>query len=183
MRIETKVQMYELLTAGRFGNSFRVWDSEEAFLQAVEDGFDWLVGVRCVGPPGLPYHHHKTPLEAVEIGLRLKREYRCPVRYYEASPDQYITIQGEIGDLPYGYVVEYSTIKTHMRAAFAQERLTEFSYRMPSIIRRHFNEASLGDLYSIFEQCPESVVEFTAYESLIGELKGRNVCIWECRHY
>jgi len=181
--IKNKSEMYDLLQRGLLGNRFRIWDSEESFKAAVDAGFDWLVGVRVVGVPGLPYFHHKTYEEAIEIGAQLKKQYNYPVRYYEASPDPFITIQGEIHDYPHGYGVEYSTAKTHMRAAFAQERLSVFNTHMPAVVQRFFNEPALEDLYWVFDQYPGSVYEFTAYDILVGELPGRNVVCWEVRNY
>lgn len=182
-KITDKTQMYDLLARGLLGNRFRIWDTEKSYKAAVDAGFDWLVGVRCVGVPGLPYYHHKTYEEATAIGSMLRKEYGCPVRYYEASPDQFITIQGEITDYVHGYGVEYSTEKTHMRAALAQERISVFDIRIPAIIRKYFNEPSLEDLYYIFNTYPGCTVEFTAYEILVGELPSHNVVIWEVRHY
>ena len=173
--------MYKYLEAGLFGNRFRIWYTIEDMLQAVEDGFDWLVGVRFVGVPGLPYYHHKTPQEAIYIANNTDIKY--PPVFYEASPDQFITIQGEITDYPHGYGVEWSTVKTHMRAALAAERLSDFNYHIPAIIRKHFNDSSYQDLLWLFDTYPGCTIEFTCYETIVGQLPGRNTVLWECRHY
>lgn len=175
--------MYELLTCGAFGNRFRIWKTESEFLAAINNGYDWLVGLRCVGQPGLPYIHHITPEQALSLAPSLRKAHNCDVRFYEASPDQFITIQGEISDYPHGYAVEWSHQKTHMRAALATQRLSDFSPRIPAIIRHHFNEPSLDDLLDIFRLFPGCTVEFTCYEIILGQLSGRNTIIWEVRHY
>jgi len=181
MRIRNKAEMYSLLHAGLLGNRFRIWDSETGLLRAVREGFNWLVGVRYVGVPGLPYYHHLTPHDAIALVKRL--DVRYPVRYYEASPDQFITIQGEISEYDHGYAVEWSTVRTHMRAALAQEHFSNFSHRIPAIVREHFNEPSYQDLLWLFDTYPGCTVEFTCYETLVGELRGRNTVVWEVRHY
>ena len=183
MIIRTKVQMYDLLKVGAFGNRFRIWDTEEEFKAAVDAGFDWLVGVRIVGVPGLPYYHHKTYDEAVEIGQRLKAKYGYPVRYYEASPDPFITIQGEFVEADMGPMLEWSTVKTHMRAAFAAERLMAFGPQARLVLKRVLSEGSYEDFLALGELFPNATIEFTAYEIFVGDIPGRNAVIWEVRHY
>jgi len=181
--ITSKTQMYKLLKDGTFGNRFRIWDTEEEFKAAVDAGFDWLVGVRVVGVPGLPYFHQKTYEEAIEIGARLKAEYGFPVRYYEASPDQHITIQGEFVEADMGPMLEWSTVKTHMRAAFAAERLMAFGPGARLILRHTLSEGSYHDFLALGELFPDAIIEFTAYDIFVGDIPGRNAVIWEVRHY
>ena len=183
MRIRNKIQMYEHLEKGLFGNRFRIWNSEEEFRRAVDEGFDWLVGVRMVGKPGLPYFHHKTYEEAVEIGRRLKKEYGYPVRYYEASPDQFITIQGEFVEDDMGPMLEWSRAKTHMRAALAAERNMLYGPGARLVLKRHLSDGSYQDFLALGELYPGAVIEFTAYDIFVGDIPGRNAVIWECRHY
>ena len=183
MQITTKTQMYDLLSNGTFGNRFRIWNTAEEMLEAVDNGFDWLVGLRCVGQPGLPYVHHLEPAQAIRLSIPLQETYQCGIRFYEASPDQFITIQGEITDYPHGYGVEWSHQKTHMREALSLQRFCDFSPRIPAIIRHHFNEPSYNDLIYLFDTYPNCTIEFTCYEILVGDLPGRNTVILECRHY
>ena len=176
--------MYQMLKAGQFGNRFRIWDTEAEFSKAVDEGFDWLVGVRCVGnKQGLPYYHHKTYEEAVEIGRRLQRTYGCPVRYYEASPDPFITIQGEFVEAPHGEMLEYSRAKTHMRAAFAQERLMVFGPGARLVLKSYLDDSSYEDFLAIGRLYPDCTIEFTSYSIPVGEIPGRLAIIWEVRGY
>lgn len=181
--IQNKAQMYQLLESGCFGNRFRIWSSAEEMRAAVAAGFDWLVGVRCIGCPGLPYYHHKTPEEGIAIGERLIRELGYPVRYYEASPDQFITIQGEFVEEDAGPMLEWSTVKTHMRAAFAQERNMLYGPGARLVLKRMLSEGSYDDFLALGKQFPNAVIEFTAYEIFVGDTPGRNHVIWEVRHY
>lgn len=183
MKIENKAQMYELLASGCLGNRFRIWETDEEFRAAVDAGFDWLVGVRCVGCPGLPYYHHKTYEEAIEIGAHLRKAHGYPIRYYEASPDQYITIQGEFVEADHGPMLEWSTVKTHMRAALAQERNMLYGPGARLVLKRELSEASYEDFLALGQLYPNAVIEFTAYEIFVGDSPGRNACVWECRNY
>jgi len=175
--------MYSMLSKGLFGNRFRIWNTADEMMYAVDEGFDWLVGLRCIGRPGLPYVHHLEPRQALLLATPLCNAYNCDVRYYEGSPDQFITIQGEITDYPHGYGVEWSHQQTHMREALSIQRFSTFSPRMPAIIRHHFNESSYNDLVYLLDTYPGCTIEFTCYEILVGNIPGRNTVIWECRHY
>ena len=171
--------MYDLLIRGAFGNRLRMWTTDQAYL---DSGFDGLVGIRCIGS-GLPCRYYQPMSTAVQQANELRELYSCDVVYNEMSPDEKITIQGELSDGQDYYAVEYSTKKAHMRGALALERISVASRSMPAIIRRHFSERSLEDLYLILDQFPGCVVEFTAFNTYIGDLPGRNVIVWEVRHY
>lgn len=181
--IRSKAQMYKLLKAGIFGNRFRIWDTEDEYKAAIDAGFDGLVGVRCAGPPGLPYFHHKLYEEAVEIGRTLRRVHSCPVKYYEASPDQFIRIQGEFVEADMGPMLEWSTVKTHMRAALAQERNMLFGPGARLVLKRTLSDGSYDDFLVLGELFPNAVIEFTAYDVFVGNIPGRNAVCWECRSY
>lgn len=186
MRISNKTRMYELLEQSFLGNRFRIWKSEQEYTAAVEAGFEGLVGVRCVGTVGLPYFHHKTYEEAIKIGRRLKEEYRFPVRYYEASPDEFILIQGEFVEADHGPMLEWSTARTHMREALAQERHTMFGLGVRLLLKSVLTENSYNDLLVLGQIYPNAIIEFTAYEIFVGDQElfpGRNHVVWECRHY
>ena len=183
MQIKSKVQMYKLLKAGILGNRFRIWDTEEEYKEAVDNGFDWLVGVRCVGPPGLPYFHHKTYDEAIQIGRTLRRVHGCPVKFYEASPDDHITIQGEFVEEDHGAMLEYSMVKTHMRAAFAKERICVFGPGARLVLKSYLSDGSYQDFLALGELYPRAVIEFTAYDIFVGNIPGRNSVCWETRNY
>ena len=183
MRITSKTRMYEQLIAGNLGNRFRIWESDEEFKAAVDAGFDWLVGIRLVGKPGLPYFHHKTYEEAIEIGARLRKTYPYPIRYYEASPDPFITIQGEFVEADMGPMLEWSTAKTHMRAAFKAQRNMLFGPGARLVLRRELSPGSYEDFLALGELFPEATIEFTAYELFVGSIPGRNAVVWECRNY
>lgn len=183
MRIGSKAEMYDLLQRGRLGNRLRIWSTDASFLSAVNDGFGGHVGVRCVGAPGLPYYHRKHPDEAIELGRILRAELGCDVVYYEASPDEYITIQGELCESDHGPMLEWSTARTHMRAALSQERHMLYGPGVRALLRHVLSPASYDDMLAVGEMYPGVVIEFTAYEILLGDLRGRNAVVWEARHY
>lgn len=182
----SKARMYSMLKAGALGNVFPVWETADEFMRAVAGGFSGLVGVRSMGPPGLPYFTQLQPSEALRVGTQLTAEHGYPVRYYEASPDHRITIQGEFSEGPngdLGAVLEYSRARTHMRAALAQERIIVIGPGARLVLKSYLSEASYEDFLALGERFPGAVIEFTAYETFVGELPGRNHVVWEVRSY
>jgi hypothetical protein len=175
--------MYRMLKSSYFGNRFRIFDNEKEFIDAVENGFDRFVGVRCAGKPGLPYYHHKTFVEAISIGRRLREKFGCDVKYYECSPDEHIILQGEYCESELGSMLEWSSIRTHMREAFSLERNSLLGPGARLILKRVMSEGSYDDLMELCRLYPGSIIEFTVYEIFVGNLKGRNVVVWEVRNY
>lgn len=190
LEVPNKEDMWRRMGLGQFGNRLCTWENELDFLKAVANGFSGRVGVRCVGRPGVKYrvpgyeHHTQlSPVDALGLGRVFQRLYNCPVRYYESSPDELITVQGEIIDAPHGFAVEYTYVQTYLRAAFKVQRLSDFHWVVPALIRRHFNAASYDDLMQLFDLFPGCAVEFSCYSQNVGMLPGRNTIVWEVRCY
>jgi len=188
--VPDKEDMWRRMALGQFGNRFETWETEIDFLKAVTNGFNGLIGVRCVGKPGVEYripgyeHHTQlSPTEALGLGRKYRQLYNCPVRYYESSPDHLLTVQGEIIDAPHGFAVEYTYAKTYLRAAFKEQRLSNFHWVVPALIRKYFNAASYDDLMQLFDLFPGCAVEFSCYSQNVGTLPGRNTIFWEVRNY
>lgn len=180
-RVRTKQQMYRMLLEGCFGNRFRIWTSAEELRRAVAEGYDWLIGVRCADTPGAPYYHHLSPEEGIALGASLERLGHRPV-YYEASPDQWIVLQGEVSREVGGLYLRYSTLKTHMRAALKQDRHV-MGVEARLILDHALSPASREDFEMLFQTYVDHVVEFTAYAVPVGDLPGRTACVWEVRAY
>jgi len=181
MIIRSKQQMYQLMERGALGNSFRIWHNVEDLIQS---GFDGPLGIRCAGVPGLPYFHRLTIEQVIRKVEELKC-FRCPIKIYEASQDEYITIQGEICEIDGLLVAELSRAKTHQRAALVAERITYYGLQVWDVLSRVglLTEVDLNDLHMLLDTYPNHVIEFTAYEILVGQLLGRSHVVWEIRFY
>jgi len=177
-QILTKPRMYEALSAGRFGNCFRVWRHASELVAA---GYDGLVGVRCADAPGSPCYTQISTDDALAIGADLERQGLRPV-YYEAAPDTWIVLQGEVSREAGGLYLCYSTLRRSMREALWQAR---YAWGMAArvILAQALSASSWADLEALLDMYPDHVVEFTAYDAPVGCLRGRNACIWECRAY
>jgi hypothetical protein len=174
--LRNKAQYYAAQACGECGNSMRVWTTAQELLSS---GYTGLVGVRCVGRPGLPYLHHLTVQEAV----RQAGDLSCEFRFQEASQDEFIIGQGEVMHTWRGYHLLLSRACAPMRVALAQERRVFDGLSALVALRELFWPSSMADLEDMFLHYPDHVIEFTAYSICVGHLKGRNVCLWEVRSY
>ena len=182
MIISSKKIMYERLRAGLLGNSFRIWTDVDEFAKS---NFRGLTGVRIQGMiPGLPYFHHLNFQQTVEKFYELKRQGYTPI-IYEASDDPHIVWQGEVTRASWscGWHVEYSRAKTHMRAAFAVERLCVTGYSATVLLQNTLTPSSFADLEDLMDLYEDHVIELTVYDQCVGQFPDRNYCLWEVRKY
>jgi hypothetical protein len=176
--ITSKTQMYALLRRGAFGNTFQIWDNADDFAAS---GFRDLVGVRCSNKPGAPYYPHLTPHQGLMMAALVEERGLEPV-IYEASPDQLITLQGELADFSEGFQLTYSTRRCSMREALREPSFAS-GKRAELLVRRAVTASDWADIEAIFTTWPGHVVEFTAYSSPVGNLRGRRAIVWEVRSY
>jgi hypothetical protein len=117
VKIKTKSQMYELYEAGAFGNKFRTWTSVEALAAS---GYNGTVTLRYASNKGGGgWCRYNTPLDEVETTVAewiAEGADRKLVRANESAPDERLTVQGELQELPHGvFVFRFSTFKGKIR--------------------------------------------------------------------
>jgi hypothetical protein len=174
--ITSKQQMYALKFRHAFGNTLRTWRTERALL---DSGFTGHLGLRCVGKPGGPFVHPLTVVQALKAAPQLRaRGYT--VLFCEAAPDHLITIQGEFADYSDGYWLTYSRQKSNMRIAMQHPQHACGRYA-EMLVHSNVSAADWEDFLALFEKWPEHVLEFTAFETPVGQLRGRHAVVWELR--
>lgn len=181
-KIRSKSQFMELVELGALGNVLRSWRGSRAFGR-VARSLECNVGVRCLGVPGMPYVYNVRPTEALWRGEQLERVHRCTALFQEAAPEDTIVLQGEFCEAEHGAMVEWSRVRTHMRASLAQERNVLFGPGARLMLKRVMTPDSYDEMLTLGELFPGAVIEFTVFSHCIGPLKGRNHCIWEVRNY
>lgn len=178
MNVTNKLLMYEMLERGAFGNHLQIFRTEGELLSS---GFSGPVGVRCVGKPGSPFYFHRTVANAVVI-VRELRSKGIDAVFQESVLPNHITIQGEVCYVDGLLCLTYSTAKTHMREALKTAK-TVTGFKARSILNTYADPSSMDDIDLILETYKDHVIEFTAFSTCVGCLKGRTVCIWEVRLY
>ena len=185
--ITCKYDYYTRLARGAFGNVLRTWPSREAW---EESGFDGLMGLRYNSP--LPRCPFVTSIPAnrilVHYHLWLNAGWE-PGRiiFCEAAPHDRNLLQGEVRRCaPAGLYLDYSTqTGLDMRAAMRDEAGWQHTEGLKArqILQWGLNAQSYADIMELLNIWDDHTVEFSAFNTLVGELPGRNACIWEVRYY
>ena len=178
MKIRTKDQNLKLWKQGRFGNTLRVWDTVRDALEDSSYKGPYVVRSRQIGGccqyEGLNtradlYNHYK--LREFEEGLYVN----------EKMPEHLITLQGEVWQSFGGLYLHFSDKKGHMRECLKTapkhaERLVAHQI----ILRALPDHAEF--IFSLLEEFPDHVVEFSAFLKGIGD-RGWPLIVWEVRTY
>ena len=187
--IKDKRTMYELLAAGRLGNTCPQWFSvQDWMLDDRTEKYEWW-GVRTLTPAG-PCKlncHRDDVLPTADQYERLGHDVNI-------SPmiDKFCTVTAwlEVWDSPAGLVVEgieYPdtkggwTWRNSMPDPSRRKRWEGVAARM--ILRKHLNENSYDDVCELMERYPDHVIEFSATDRKFGTVPHRNWCCWEIRKY
>lgn len=177
MEVSNKVQMYDLLGKGAFGNTLPLWANMEA------KTYTGLAGVRSIGRPGLPCVTGLPGKVIVEIGRKICQDHFCEVAYYPHPEVDGILLQGEVTRNQYGLWLEYTTVKAPMRPALREMRKVAKGLSAMEILRSQMTSSSWADTEALLDMYPGAVVELGIYQECLGTIPGRNTLIWEVRHY
>jgi len=178
MQIRNKAQMYDMLRAGKLGNTLRTWDTETEYRSS---GFRGRTSLRCQ-KPGVTFRHGMTYEEALCEG-RVCFEGCQPgdFIYCEAAPDWECTFQGEVQRGLYGLDLFWSTRKTNHRIAMRSAKQVHGVTAM-ALLRHYLDPQDLDDLMCLIDLYEDHVIEFSVFRTALGKLN-RTMCVWECRYY
>lgn len=181
VKITNKAQMYELLSAGRFGNHIRVWYTLD---EALASGYTGLVSIRSlqVTHPVRLYHNPMEKLAEIVAGLPSSVTERGLV-FFEAPPDAKRTIQGELTRLDSGYYLYYSRDCSPMRIALEKDGKHAYGLAAKLILQHYLEPSDYDALQDLLDDFPGAVIEFSATSVPIGVIPHRKMVVWEVRHY
>lgn len=175
MIVRNKLQSVELLEEGTWINTTRTWHEPETLLKI---GFDGIVAVRSYVrwtnfKPGMlveecvEYYHI-----LVNSGIR-----QSSLFFHEWSPLESLKCICHLGRTEYGYELLWSrnpniNIDTH------------YVYNAWAVLATKYlaGEHNWDRLMNIFDEFPESVIEFTIHDRRLGIL-GWDMLVWEIRNY
>jgi hypothetical protein len=183
--ITDKRQMYDLLAAGRLGNTTQQWFDLDVWQSSPEaDRFKWW-GVRTLTPGGpcrLNCPNHEVAATALKF---MDAGHRCNISIMLDRVCR-VTLWCDIWDSPTGLVVygiEHPPEGGSWRALMPTQgkHWTGTAARM--LLKRHLNPNSLDDVFELFERWPGHVLELSACDRPMGVLPDRNAIHWEMRLY
>jgi hypothetical protein len=187
--ILTKRKNYELCHAGAYGNRVLQWASIEEWKAS---GYDKPVAMRVALQAGGGPKAFHVPPDVVEYRARLWEKMGIPRERIRLSEmvDGVRLLQGHYlndvyvqdGEARWGYF--RFTMKTGaMPLAFMEEDRNIWGLRADLLIRSVMTPSSYSDWRELLDRYPGHVLEFSVWESCLGDIPGRNAVVWEIRRY
>jgi hypothetical protein len=187
--ILTKRKNYELCQAGAYGNRILQWNSIEEWRAS---GYDKPVAMRVALQAGGGPKAFHVPPNVVDVQV-LKWEIagipRECVRLSEMV-DGLRLLQGHYfndvyvqdGETRWGYF-RFTMRTGAMPLAMAKEERSVYGLRADLLIRNAMTPSSYEDWKVLLDRYPGHVLEFSVWESCLGDTPGRNAVVWEVRRY
>jgi hypothetical protein len=175
---------YQTYSSGFYGTKLRIWGTYDSY---VESEFSGFVVIRYLGKGGGKYCYYNVRKEDVinKINYILKDGGELDrITINEQAPDQHIVLQGEYwnGAENINYFM-YSDLKSQMRDALKRKKLYSIGYRTLVMFEYFMTPSSYADFNVLCELFPDHVIELSIYSICVGDIKGRNVLVWEVRKY
>ncbi|MBR9705368.1 hypothetical protein GOV12_08190 [Candidatus Pacearchaeota archaeon] len=182
--IKNKQECYLLYNNGFFGNKVRTWDSYKQLLDSNYTGF---VSMRSRGKiiNRKKVHYNILVKDIPEVLNQWKNENinTTKISFSKTPPDNKLILQGEITQTQKGLFLLYSTLKKPMNQALKENEKFIQGLRVNIILKEILTPPSYDDLMEILNLFPNDVIEFSCYETNLGNLPYRNMIIWEVRGY
>lgn len=181
-KIRTKIEMYRLFGAGKFGNKTREWREFDWYLRS---GFPGLVALRQVGNPGGLCTYNLTQDEAVQerekwISLGIHPD---EIQVSEMLPGKRIQFAGEVMQSDRFYdLFFYRKPGLHMRDGLRLHGQHAYGFQAATMLNHYMDTISRENLTRLFDEYPGHVVEFSCCSIAVGTM-GWNTVFWEVRDY
>lgn len=183
MRISDKKIMYEMLAAGRFGNTIQQYFDVHEWAQSEEyQKYAWW-GIRSLipgGPCHLNYHR-----EWVRNVMHEFDEYGYNI---SVMVDQAFSVKmwAEVYRSELGltlWYLEYPPRGSGWRKLFPAEGKMAYGTTAKMMLKRHLNDNSYDDMMILLDEYDGHVVEFSVLDRCFGTVPHRNAIVWEVRDY
>lgn len=181
--VSSKQQMYQMLSAGLFGNTTKQWYDVATWKAEAPEYHYW--GVRTLQPGG-PCRLF-CPCDEVEVTCRQPTFVAAGINIsMMIDTITNVTLWAEVYESDTGLVVygmEYPPKKGSWRLLMPSQGRHWYGLEAKMLLRKHLWPSSLSDLEELLEKYDGHVVEFSACEDAVGVLKDRNGVVWEVRAY
>lgn len=186
----SKLENYRLCHAGAYGNRLRQWDSIEAWKAS---GYGEPVCMRtALHAGGGPKRFFVRPEEVESLAALWKIEHKVPrdrIRLSEMA-DGVRVLQGQYfngvveidGEVRNG-VFKLTFASGPIPIALQAHQKTVYGLTATLLIQHFMTPSSFSDFQELLDRYPDHVLEFSVWESCIGDTPGRNAVVWEIRKY
>ena len=174
-QIKNKQESFDLYFRGCFGNRLKSWESYNNFISSAYSGF---VTIRSkMGGGGFCAYN----VNAKDVDSVIGDIDKTQLVFNESAPDDMLLIQGEVCRDICGLSMFYSIEPGKMRDCL--KRGTQINGIVVNEFLKYFLlPNSLDDIFALLD-IYDGVVEFSAYDTIIGDCPNRNTIIWEIRNY
>ena len=183
-KIATKQQMYELLRAGRLGNTIPSWSSVLDWKASPDSRLFFFWGVRTMTPGG-PCRLFCPTAEVADIVADFAQPVNISIMV-DAIHDVTVTLWADCYEAEDGLYIsatEYPPKGANWRK---DKPILDKEFRgiaANHLLRKHMDENSREDLRILLDEYPGHVVEFSCLNKCLGLISNRNSIVWECRYY
>lgn len=189
--ISNKKAAFELYNKSYLGNHLTLWKSPSDFYDDLDSG-KWpetqVVALRTTVKPGITPTNYCKPIQPKDVkslvdiwsnqfGLR-----HTDICVSEVAEDELITIQGEIMRSTQSYSMRWSKAQTIMRYAWLDHVEHLDGLVALTFVRHYMDEQSYENLHRLFDEFPDSIIEFSCYSKPVGVF-GWNTVFWEVREF
>ena len=185
--IRFKEECYALYEEGLLGNKPLTWNSYD---EIIKSGWKGEVCMRSKKMLGVKRNQttYNVPLEKIPDEIKRWEAAGFPAKtiaFNQSMPDNRLLIQGEYVDRTWNkgtsYLL-YTKVKKPMNIALAEQTLHAEGLKARLLLKSNMSESSYEDLRALVEVFPENtVVEFSGYDTFVGNIPGRTMIVWEAR--
>lgn len=187
--ILTKLDNYRRCHAGEYGNRLLQWASIEEWKAS---GYDQPVCMRTAlhaggGPKAFNVAPEEVEAQAatwVKLGVPRDRirlsEMADGMRVLQGQYFNGIcTIDGEV----HNGVFKLTFATGPIPVALSRHQKTVYGLTATLLIRHFMTPSSYSDWQELLNRYSDHVLEFSVWESCVGDIPGRNAVVWEVRRY
>ena len=170
--------MYALLKKGAFGNTLRVWTTEEEYLAS---GYKGLTSLRCL-KRGVRFRHALTHEQAL-IANRQCFEGCSPTNfvYCEAAPEWDLRANMELCQTWNGLELRWATEKVNHRIAMRSAQNCS-GLKALEVFKHFTSPEDQEEILCLLDLYPNHTIELATFHCSLGFYQKQYV-LWECRLY
>jgi hypothetical protein len=183
LNLTAKAHTYALYHAGILGNKALTWSSYEEILRSGWKGKVCMRSRKGIDRKKVKYNLTLEKTKEEILKWEAEGISRESITFNQAMPDENLVIQGEVMHGLYDLDLTYSTIKKPMNLALIEKPKIATGIEARVLLRDLLWAPSYSDIETLLCIFPDHVVEFSAYDTPVGNLPGRNAVIWEVRNY
>lgn len=188
--VRFKVQMYNMLQRGDFGNTLPTYHSLEEWRAAQKERYFPLWCLRSNKSSLDSRTRWNVPAE--QVPDTFNQLFPFGDANLSSMIDEHLVLRGQLIDssiggvlVPVGLKLWYSMVGPRLswRQAFSEDSYNVHGLQAWNILKGVMNSNSVEDMRELIDAYPDHTIEFTVLNKNMGTMRNRNTLIWEVRQY